>query len=637
MKEKEYVAAIDFGTANSGVVWGPADESICQRFQYVNMRAGQGYAKTRTSFLIKKSIMQTIESHIDRLNVYGISDSTYPDVYYGSDIFNGFNVIKQSHTKDEWVLFDYFKMDLHNETFSDPKIRGKGSGDAEYRLVYVIGVFLRCLKEATLKSINSSTITVKSDEIKWGVTIPTIWNERSKKLMGDAIRFGIGEDYIAILEPEGAACSFTTMVSPQSKPFSIDRGKRYMVIDVGGGTTDIVMQELDGNGRAREVCRADGKAAAGWDIDERFWRLLASKIAGRALSENEAYKRLVEDFRYDKSHFVDWHVMESAWFKVKENQLSPNHEDNRKYSVEVSRSFESWVKGIVGNVVGNVIDDDGQVVFTQRELRDVVCGPIIDSIVNAASEFAEKCGHLDYVFLAGGLSGLGFLQEAIEDFATNRCSGAKAIFEARWTGHHEIPGGSIMRGAAILLVYEHMIQRVSKRNYYFHCGCSVDDFALTKILDALMKDYRNLLSEQECRDKEASFRKKLAKKREADYDIVREDNEINVLRYVPICLKDKPAQKFVLNGLISRRPSGGTDKVTICFFSSENDMSFVFKEDSLFVRSEGEVTVDIPKGKSISVEIDFNEFQQEFFEAKIIRDEKVQNTVKIKPEFRVGY
>jgi hypothetical protein len=638
---KEFVAAIDFGTANSGVVWGPASEAICQRFQYVNRKSSEGYAKTRTAFLIKKSRMDEIEKCIDSLVIHGISDSANPDVYYGNDIYNGYSAIKQKKTGNDWVLFDYFKMALHNEASADPKITG--SGDVEYRLVHVIGVFLRCLKDATMNSINSSQIRISANEVKWGVTIPTIWDMRAKKLMGDAIRFGLGEDYVAILEPEGAACSFTTMVSPQSIPFSIGKGERYMVIDCGGGTTDIVAQEVGESGMAWEVCRADGKAAAGWDIDERFWRLLAQKMARRTMTGEKAYQLMIEDFRRDRTRFIDWLELERTWHQIKEGRLSADYEDDYRYSFNIPRAFENWLGKVLkdkGGIDREVMDDDGNVVFTQREIRDQVCAPVLDSILRTAEEFAGKCGHLDYVFLAGGLSGLGFLQKRIEKFARTKCKGAAPVFEDRWTGHHEIAGGAIMRGAAILLVYERMIQRISKRNYYFDCGLRVERVAIDEMLPALMSAYRGLgLTDGECRAKEAAFRKKLSCREESDFNVVRDENGgYSVLRYMPICLRDKPAQKFRMDGLVPRCFSGkATDQVSIAFFSSESDLSFVFREESPSITREGEVSVEIPKGQSLSISVDFNEFQQEFFEAEIIRCGKVLKTVKIKPQFKIGY
>ena len=191
-----------------------------------------------------------------------------------------------------------------------------------------------------------------------------------------------------------------------------------------------------------------------------------------------------------------------------------------------------------------------------------------------------------------------------------------------------------------MLVYDRMIQRISKRNYYFDCGLRVERFSIDEMLPALMSAYRELgLTDGECRAKEAAFRKKLSRRQDSDFNVLQEeDGWYSVMRYLPICLKDKPARKFRMDGLVPRKPSGeATDKVNIAFFSSETDLSFVFGEDSPAVTREGEVCVEIPKGQSLSISVDFNEFQQEFFEAEIIRGGKVQNTVRIKPQFKVGY
>ena len=183
------VAAIDFGTANSGVVWGVNGEGIIQSFQYVNRTRVNGYAKTRTSLLVKKSLMSRIAYAGDDFSIYGVNDGSDVDVYYGNDVPTvGRPNIIHAHDERNWVLFDYFKMKLHNNSSAEPSI--KGSDDVEYKLVHVIGLYLRCLKRATMKAINDNGGSVAAhigmDDIKWGVTIPTIWGDRAKKTMGDA-------------------------------------------------------------------------------------------------------------------------------------------------------------------------------------------------------------------------------------------------------------------------------------------------------------------------------------------------------------------------------------------------------------------------------------------------------------------
>ena len=625
-----YVAALDFGTANSGVIWGPDSEEITSRFQFVNKTGG--YAKTRTVILVRRSTMREISARRkipDNIAIYGVSGG---NTNGGADVYFGFNGVNSESAgkavkgdRSNWVLFEYFKTRLADvESSGNAEI--EGSDGETYSLVAVIGLFIKCLKVLTEKHICEIESLVKVDfsEIRWAVTMPTIWKDsiHTKAALKEAIKIGIGVDCMLRLEPEGVAASFATMISPNQNPLNIPPGMRYLVVDCGGGTTDIVAHEVQHDGRLEEMRRSGGKLLAGWDIDKRFWNLFAEKIAQGKI--DDPYRQLVSDLQHDRTRYFQWLQLEGKWLRIKEQRLSLDYPDDETYEFEIPRWYQKWFENVCPALSENVEVDDDDVVslkFTQKEIRDSVCAPVLDEIVSVAEEFAHGCQcRFDYVILAGGLSGLKFLQKGVQDMTARLGNGAKFLCEDSWKGHHECPGGSIMRGAAVLTVFGNMIQRIATRNYYYKLYIKLPSrrFVLWEALMALKGYYEKLgISEYKWTALSAEIERSLAGVGTASFDYYDKNGYLYVMAFVPICLKGFPAKLYVNDGV--HRADWKDGMTTIHFYSSERTLSFDVGDRLDDVRDEGTLSVYCCGNKTVRIEIDFNEsYQESTLEARVV-------------------
>lgn len=641
-----YVAALDFGTANSGVIWGPDSEEITSRFQFVNKTGG--YAKTRTVILVRRSTMreisarQAIPGDIAIYGVSGGSANSGADVYFGSNGVNSESASKAvKGDRSNWVLFEYFKTRLADvERSGNAEI--EGSDGEKYSLVAVIGLFLKCLKAVTEKHICEieSLVRVDFSEIRWAVTMPTIWKDsiHTKMALREAIKIGIGMDCVLRLEPEGVAASFATMISPNQNPLNVPPGMRYLVVDCGGGTTDIVAHEVQPDGRLEEVRRSGGKLLAGWDIDQRFWNLFAEKIAQGKI--DDPYRQLVFDLLHDRTRYFQWLQLEGKWLRIKEQRLSPDYPDDGTYEFEIPRWYQKWFENICPALSENVEVDDDDVVslkFTQKEIRDYVCAPVLKEIVSVAEEFASGCQcRFDYVILAGGLSGLKFLQKSVQDMTTRLGNGAKFLCEDSWKGHHECPGGSIMRGAAVLTVFGNMIQRIATRNYYYKLYIKLPsrEFDIRQALKVLKGYYEKLgISEYKWVNLSADIERSLAGVGTTSLDCYYKDGYMYVMAYVPICLKGFPAKLYVNDGV--HRADWRDGLITIHFYSSDWTLSFDVRDRYDASRYEGALAVSCCGNKTVRIEIDFNEsYQESAIEARVVNAIGEETTMKIGFESR---
>jgi hypothetical protein len=120
-------------------------------------------------------------------------------------------------------------------------------------------IITQFLADSALKHIHKTPRTkvkLEKREIKWVITVPAIWNNTAKQIMRTAAaNAGIADsiylffpiiilifsDLILALEPEAAALYL------QHKLKIIKEGKKYMIIDCGGGTVDMVFHEVDEN------------------------------------------------------------------------------------------------------------------------------------------------------------------------------------------------------------------------------------------------------------------------------------------------------------------------------------------------------------------------------------------------------
>lgn len=647
--EKIYVAAIDFGTENSGVVFGGNSPDIinnhytsCDEF---------GYAKMRTAMFVRKDLLSKIASCTDSdCKIMGVTtdcDSDENLIVGGETKTRGVSRAVDGVEPDEWVYFEYFKMPLYK---GDTKIQG--SNGESYSIEDVISLILRAFKLRTLKKMATWHDGMSLDEInarvKWGVTIPTIWEDSQKQIMKRAAKRALGlpegEDVIALLEPEGAAFSFAeegnqcNSAVGQSGCIGMQNGEKFIVIDCGGGTTDIVIEKVarrDNVTSYEEVTSAKGRASGGADIDKAFYELLAKKIASldNGGTVFDPYEDYLLKFRKSKdTNGLGWHGIEAAWKKLKH---SPSF--LKRVSDEYLALPDSYWKWLERNHPSVKIPLDRlgsykQIKFTNGELLSVV-QPTVNEIVQKVDEVWSKESDLDYVFLAGGLSGLGLLREAVADLVGRRAAIKKARLVCESTDGKAayLPGGSIMRGAAYLLYFERSIRRRPSRYYYVATHCPIDTTSsetivksiASSVLDSIYETYDDDTARSEAFDRldfVNTFDSEMSKLKP---DVLKDDEGTFVRLYLPICVPDLLASTHK-HGFRPASKEQETIKVTIY---SSHKYCVLWREGDPDIRDEGSVTISCKGIDSFNSEVDFNDCMKKDLEM-IIFEGKSKHEIK---------
>jgi molecular chaperone DnaK (HSP70) len=136
----------------------------------------------------------------------------------------------------------------------------------------------------TLQTHYGRELTMKS--IQWCETVPSIWSNAAKATMKQCMAaaglvdgaHGSPHPLVMVLEPEAASFHCHKVMSEQT----LRVGDKLLVADIGGGTADIVVQEVvsveKSSYRVKEVTTSSGGLCGGTYVDQRFMEFLHTKI-----------------------------------------------------------------------------------------------------------------------------------------------------------------------------------------------------------------------------------------------------------------------------------------------------------------------------------------------------------------------
>ncbi|WAR03453.1 HS12B-like protein [Mya arenaria] len=126
----------------------------------------------------------------------------------------------------------------------------------------------------------------------------TLLDDEHKKPL-EALTGGLRNDRLILaLEPEAASFWCKTLpVERLTKSGGMDifqPGKCYIVLDLGGGTVDITVHQVQGDGSLTEVAKASGGAWGGTQVDAQFQALLEALVGKGFMTEYQ--KEFTGDF-----------------------------------------------------------------------------------------------------------------------------------------------------------------------------------------------------------------------------------------------------------------------------------------------------------------------------------------------------
>ena len=581
--------AVDFGSTNSGCARITTfDQNGNLKYDTPHLIHSTGvYAKDNTWFYIEPSFLERIIANYDNITDEDfriesrVLHSDNPNIIWGRE------PIRQYADKlisENWVQFKNFKMLLRD---------GVNDAVLDFPLLTIIKTFLRVLKiECLYIESNRMERPVISDEILWGVTIPAIWDDENKRIMRECV-YSVFSDKARILsEPEGPLVSHFLMAGARADVNFVD-GRTSLVIDMGGGTTDIcLMKEVkqpDGNFKLEMVANSDGSAAGGNDIDRNFYlymlrfiskgKVSDAGVAYDTLGDDALYRTAFEGFTADIKNFC---AFENNWLSLK-SQMDLGRGETCSFNF--SREYRLWLdnnghRELAATVKEMLIDGCE---FPTEQFLDKVLNPTIKKVCDKVQEIiAENKDRVsfDAIIFAGGMSQNYYftlkLKQAIRDIlgdVGDTIKEAPGLFA----------GSAVMTGTCFLLVNKSFIERIALRNYYYDCCLDI-------ISRRLCEDYNQLgiaLTRGE-------INTKMDDENEAGF------KDSAVLR--PIVVKGKIIKPY------HRRLA--TDKnqthVNVDFFSTDGEIVIYANGKNPSLKKEGEIDKDCKENSEFDFEVDFN-------------------------------
>ncbi len=231
---------VDFGSTNSGCARLDLGQGSTNYCEPIFIQGNQTYAKDNTWFFVRPDFWGRVISDYGQLtdSDFRILSREMPYTKEPNIVWGRQHIRAMADTIEEegWIGFKYFKMNLYLNKNCEV-------GNQEVPIKEVVRLFLRILKIECLDCEKGRrNREVLSEEIQWGVTIPTIWGDRERKVMTEVASEVFGSHVRVLSEPEGPVLS-GLIHSTGDGIFSLKKGRVNLVVDLGGGTTDITLLE----------------------------------------------------------------------------------------------------------------------------------------------------------------------------------------------------------------------------------------------------------------------------------------------------------------------------------------------------------------------------------------------------------
>ncbi|XP_060578454.1 heat shock 70 kDa protein 12A-like [Ruditapes philippinarum] len=221
----------------------------------------------------------------------------------------------------QWFFFKRFKMSLFGRIGIERNILIEDASGKKLKAQTVFALSIKYLKDDLLEMSQKRIADdgIRSSDIHWVLTVPAIWNDAAKQFMREAAEeAGISKERLTIaLEPEAASLFCRHL--PVEKSLGRDKvslakfqaGKKYLVLDAGGGTIDITVHEVLRNGNLKELHKASGGAWGGTKVDAAFEAFLSEIIGPRGIA------------KFKEDHMEDYIDMFRD-FEIKKRDIAPS-------------------------------------------------------------------------------------------------------------------------------------------------------------------------------------------------------------------------------------------------------------------------------------------------------------------------
>ncbi|XP_052674624.1 heat shock 70 kDa protein 12A-like [Crassostrea angulata] len=438
------VAAIDFGTTFSGFAF-----SLLHEYKKDPLKISTKSWTTGSGGLVSLKTSTCV-----------LFDPTEKFNSFGYDAEEKYSNLALDDNHHDWYYFRRFKMMLYNKMDLTRETLIEDDKGKKMEAIKVFSTAIGYLKDQMLTNCKKQMTGIEESDITWVLTVPAIWDEKSKQFMREAAEeAGICRDKLVLaLEPASLYCMYLPLhKDSENSTFGVFKsGEKYIVVDAGGGTIDITVYEVRENGSVKELHKANGGDWGGTKVDELFTSLLVN-IVGKGVME-----AFSSENKYD---FLD--LMRD--FEIKKRTISPDLNDKVtiKVPISLSETFRKKNPGI--NITDVTLNSEYREQLTWKGDKIRIEARLVKSlfdgsckqIVNHLKELFRHSAVKDVVsiLLVGGFAESLMLQSTIREAFKNK----NVIIPQE-------AGLAVLKGAAL---YGHQPQKISGRVCRYTYGVKI--------------------------------------------------------------------------------------------------------------------------------------------------------------------
>ncbi|XP_062606577.1 heat shock 70 kDa protein 12A-like [Saccostrea cucullata] len=400
----DIVVAFDIGTSYSGYAYCDRKE-ISSKSISLNQWSGNMVpdprAKAPTTVLVDK-------------------DKSFHSFGYEAEDFYAQRVCEKNN--EDWHRFKNFKMILYREKNVQRNIQiMDDSGRLSLPALDIFAWAIQALKNHFESTVKDRSLSMDKNNILYVITVPAIWKQSAKLFMKEAaLKAGIPEAQLLIaLEPEAAAM-YCKSLPDQTLTETFKPNKRYMVLDLGGGTADVVVHDVLEDGRLAEVYKASGGDWGGTTVDREFEKHIKTVFHSESCLQ-ELWENAPRD-AFD---------MERE-FEMQKRQISSAPDGNIR--LKLPRRLQQFGNRPLNDSVTfdhiYVENSKFKEFFEEAKLK----------IIKLIKEILEEVNHLDQILLVGGFSCSKYLCEQIK---------SHSVFSGINFCCPKDPGLAVLQGAVI--------------------------------------------------------------------------------------------------------------------------------------------------------------------------------------------
>ena len=223
------------------------------------------------------------------------------------------------------------------------------------------------------------------------------------------------------LESEAAA-----LYCHKSDDFHI-QPQQFTVLDIGGGTVDIMSYRIDEEDHFCVMSKATGNDWGGTRVNEQFSRFLQTIV-----NDPDFRQYLnVSDVQLQQQHRADLSKLINESFEQQKMIFGDEDDDDKRNPAHISFPNSFWrfygqtnLEKAINAKYHNVAELDGVVLTIEPQKMKEFFQPAIDQISRytflALEMFRREVGKPEAIYLVGGFGGCKFIKKALQDIVQAR-------------------------------------------------------------------------------------------------------------------------------------------------------------------------------------------------------------------------